>query len=216
MPMWPSKEKQSNCRSNALNNEPSWSPSVVFRRPAALSLEECASIRGHMLVSPTYSSFIIRRDGTSAVDTKLRRATNVMVPQEVHLVVDQLLVMIQDHINMHFSTSTSRHQQAQYLIYRPGDFFGRHRDDSPKSHLKHLVSRKISVVIFLNDMRTTGQSFEGGVLRFSGRFRDQSGERTRLDVVPEEGLLIAFPSSLLHEVSRIKSGLRFTLVSWFT
>jgi predicted 2-oxoglutarate/Fe(II)-dependent dioxygenase YbiX len=196
--------------------DPVWSPSALLRWPALLSLGECNSIRGHMLSSPTYTRSIMKRDGTPAVDTRIRRTTNVKAPEAVRVLVDQRLAMIQNHINRHFSLNTSQRQQAQYLIYRSGDFFGRHRDDAPESDLKYLVSRKISTVIFLNDLRTIGQTFQGGVLSLFWRFRDASGERTRLDVVPEEGLLIAFPSYLLHQVSQIKSGLRFTVVSWFT
>jgi predicted 2-oxoglutarate/Fe(II)-dependent dioxygenase YbiX len=71
-------------------------------------------------------------------------------------------------------------------------------------------------VTFLNDARTPEQSFKGGVLTLFGYSGAGNGERTRLDIDPEEGLLVAFPSGLLHEVSRIESGLRFTLVSWLT
>jgi predicted 2-oxoglutarate/Fe(II)-dependent dioxygenase YbiX len=39
--------------------------------------------------------------------------------------------------------------------------------------------------------------------------------KTRLDVRPEEGMLLAFPPDLLHEVSRVTRGERFAAVSWY-
>jgi predicted 2-oxoglutarate/Fe(II)-dependent dioxygenase YbiX len=193
-----------------------WSPTVLFRHPGFLSVQECIRIRDHMLFSPTYTGLIIKRRGAPTVDTKVRRATNVEVPDHIRGLIDQRLAGAQSLINGHFSLQTCGRQQIQFLIYGSGEFFRRHRDVAPESNIEDLRARKISVVVFLNDSHTTEHRFQGGVLSFIGRFQGESGEITRLDVEPEEGLLIAFPPDLLHEVIRVKRGLRFTLVSWFT
>jgi predicted 2-oxoglutarate/Fe(II)-dependent dioxygenase YbiX len=193
-----------------------WSPSILFRYPAFFSTEEYREIRHHMLSSPTYTGTIIKRDGGPTIDTKVRRATNVEVPNYTRNLVGEKLTNVNPIINAHFSLHTSGYQRIQFLIYRTGEFFRRHRDVAPESTIADLSSRKVSAVVFLNDSSTAKNAFEGGMLSFIGRFQANGREFTRLDVAPEEGLLIAFPPNLLHEVVRVKRGVRFTLVSWFT
>jgi predicted 2-oxoglutarate/Fe(II)-dependent dioxygenase YbiX len=188
----------------------------LYLFPAFLSTQQCGSIRDEMLHSPTRRSSIIKRDGSIAVDGTFRRTTNVTVPETVHKIVDRYLSTHQDEINRHFGIDTSGRQRAQFLIYQPGDFFAKHRDDAPTSQMNYLMNRKISVVIILNDARTPGRSFKGGVLTLFVYCGGQNGEKALIEINPEEGLLLAFPSSLLHEVSVVESGLRFTLVSWLT
>ena len=36
-----------------------------------------------------------------------------------------------------------------------------------------------------------------------------------IDIVPEEGLLVAFPATVLHEVTRVGDAVRDAVVDWF-
>ena len=58
--------------------------------------------------------------------------------------------------------------------------------------------------------------YSGGSLTFFGLMDDSpSGESVGLPLAGETGLLIAFPSHLVHSVSPVTAGERYTLVSWF-
>jgi predicted 2-oxoglutarate/Fe(II)-dependent dioxygenase YbiX len=43
-----------------------------------------------------------------------------------------------------------------------------------------------------------------------------TGEEPLINIPKEQGTLIAFPSFMLHEVSPIKKGTRYSLVAWIT
>src|SRR6266545_7063843 len=194
-----------------------WSPEVLLRENNFLPHSACAEIRKSMLASPTYMGTIVKHDGIATVDSRIRRATNIEVDACLRSVVNVGLRSIKVRLDRYFGIETTDIQPTQYLLYRRGDFFRRHRDAARESHFEDLVNRKISVVLFLNDRNTTGDHhFEGGDLSFIGRFRNGTEELTRIDVTPCEGMLIAFPSQLLHEVLRVRRGLRFTAVSWLT
>ena len=101
-------------------------------------------------------------------------------------------------------------------MYRPGGFYRPHRDvwthaDAPEN----MKRRKISVVIFLNGESASEEDYTGGKLAFFGLLQDPSFQECGLPLTGEAGLLIAFRSDLLHEVTPVMSGTRHTVVSWF-
>jgi len=65
------------------------------------------------------------------------------------------------------------------------------------------------MVIFLNSSdRVRDGDFDGGVLRLFQPDGD-------VEVVPEAGLLVAFPSDVPHEVTEVIGGTRDSIVDWF-
>ena len=113
-------------------------------------------------------------------------------------------------------SSACRHRS--FCVYREGDFFRPHEDDSKKPDAPDFVrQRSVSAVVFLNGA-TPGDpaGYSGGSLTFFGLMDDSpSGESVGLPLAGETGLLIAFPSHLVHSVSPVTAGERYTLVSWF-
>ena len=71
--------------------------------------------------------------------------------------------------------------------------------------------------MFLNsDSPGEPAGYSGGSLTFYGLMDDNaSGESVGLPLAGETGLLIAFPSHLVHSVSPVTAGERYTVVSWF-
>jgi predicted 2-oxoglutarate/Fe(II)-dependent dioxygenase YbiX len=98
-----------------------------------------------------------------------------------------------------------------FLRYRSGDFYRRHLDRGAVASWPAAARRLISVVVFLSSAGSTRAEgdFTGGSLRLFDRARDP------FDIVPREGCLIAFPSTVPHEVTPVQSGTRDTLVDWF-
>jgi 2OG-Fe(II) oxygenase superfamily len=57
--------------------------------------------------------------------------------------------------------------------------------------------------------------YSGGSLVFYGLMGESSGKTVGLPLAGETGMLIAFPSDLVHAVSPVTAGERYTIVSWF-
>ncbi len=74
------------------------------------------------------------------------------------------------------------------------------------------------VVIFLNAMSTEpGPSdYSGGALTFYGLLEDPAWRDFGFALDPMPGLLVAFPSHIVHEVTPVTAGDRYTIVDWFT
>ena len=92
-------------------------------------------------------------------------------------------------------------ESFQFTEYNaPSGYYGKHVDivyDGPV--------RKLSFVLQLSDPK----DYEGGELQLHlGRMPDVMKK--------EQGTLIAFPSSTLHEVTPVTQGKRYSLVGWIT
>jgi PKHD-type hydroxylase len=93
-------------------------------------------------------------------------------------------------------------EPAQLTMYGGEDksFYGRHTDHMHQGTGSH---RKLSMSIPLSDP----SEFEGGELLFHDGF-------TPLPAKQEKGTAVAFPSYVLHEVTPVTSGTRYSLVVW--
>jgi SM-20-related protein len=117
-----------------------------------------------------------------------------------------------------FGIEVSGVQRPQFLRYREGDFFAAHQDrGSDRRGAEFAQQREISVVIFLNDETSEDRpdTYEGGALTLFGLLDSDDDRSVGLPVSGEAGALIGFPSEMLHEVTPITRGERFTVVSWF-
>jgi predicted 2-oxoglutarate/Fe(II)-dependent dioxygenase YbiX len=74
------------------------------------------------------------------------------------------------------------------------------------------------VVVFLN--RQTEQpesdSFCGGSLVLYGLVGEPDWQDYGFPLTGEAGLLVAFPSSVIHEVEAVTAGERYTIATWFS
>jgi predicted 2-oxoglutarate/Fe(II)-dependent dioxygenase YbiX len=155
----------------------------------------------------------------SYLNASLRRTTQVSISQTADRRLRHYLGVLQPWLERRFRLALRGFEAPQYLFYRPGDFFTRHIDSAKRSTKSPgPLDRKVSIVIYLNGHanNTAKEGFRGGSLTL---FPEATGEGapisdgTRLDPVP--GLLVAFRSYILHEVSSVTFGERFTIVSWF-
>jgi predicted 2-oxoglutarate/Fe(II)-dependent dioxygenase YbiX len=89
------------------------------------------------------------------------------------------------------------------LRYEAGGFYLPHRDRGNVSGWPGAASRAVAVVVFLN------AGFEGGALTLHPE-RDAP-----IRIEPAEGLLVAFPADMLHEVWPVAHGVRDAAVDWF-
>lgn len=115
----------------------------------------------------------------------------------------------------HFQIQASRQEQAQFLRYLPGDYFKAHRDWADQDIYRDRV---LSLVLFLND-HSEPEGFKGGRFSFLLPHPLHPADSQRLlgvPIYPQTGLLIAFRPQLLHEVSPVTAGQRYTVVTWLS
>jgi predicted 2-oxoglutarate/Fe(II)-dependent dioxygenase YbiX len=118
----------------------------------------------------------------------------------------------------HFNLPLRDHEGASVLMYQPGGFYEPHVDAGADEPQTATTARLVSVVIFLNAMNggVAPDGYAGGALTFYGLIDDPAWRGFGFALEPEAGLLVAFPSHLVHEVTPVTGGDRYTIVDWFT
>ncbi len=73
------------------------------------------------------------------------------------------------------------------------------------------------MVVFLNEPGETldPPGYGGGLLTFAGLLDDPKLRTVGVPLVAETGLLVAFRSDMLHAVTPVTHGERYTIVTWF-
>jgi len=151
-----------------------------------------------------------KSDGS--VDERTRKVKCATLDSQI---VDQVAAQLREHLTSlreYFDIPVETIEEPQFLWYRPGDFFVAHQDGNTKLiQLESDRLRRISLTIFLNDQANdeSPKSYSGGALVFTDLF---SGDRREMP--GEAGKLVAFRSELTHEVTPIKHGERFAIVTW--
>ena len=184
--------------------------------PDFLDSEECARLRelagsaegkrGHIIV-----------EGQPRLDDEHRRTLVVPIKGAGHLSVEDKIEALRERLEQHFDLELGDTDPVQCLVYKPGDFFVLHADTAPveSGEYSYVGKRRVSVVVFLNDPNHPTEPYEGGALTFYGLMDVPGSRGYGFPIDPETGLLVAFPSVTLHEVSAITRGNRYTLVTWF-
>ena len=75
--------------------------------------------------------------------------------------------------------------------------------NSPKNKRLHGKTRKISMVVWLNE------DFKGGGFQF------HKGHLKNNVIKPTQGTIIMFPSWVMHKVTPVTQGTRYSMASWF-
>ena len=180
----------------------SLSPAII---PGFLTTDECAGLKAyaaeHMMararLAGGMSEHAIRSAGALWIDedtigwlsTKLVRA---------------LAHLTREHYAFNLHGFDEGFQLLQYdgaeEGVRAGDFYDWHIDIG---HSGTTTSRKLSLVIQLSDP----VDYEGGRLEIN-----TAGDAAAMPAA--QGSLIAFPSFVLHRVTPVTKGLRFSLAAW--
>lgn len=199
----------------------------ILNSPAASELflvrdflkpQECAEVWDEARAAAGHPAPVYIEGAEGNVHENVRKTSSLEVSAAVTADVERRLRELREQIGGHFSLSLNGCEQPQFLRYVEGDFFVRHQDgDAEQMEFDHLRVRKVSVVIFLNggaDEPSDG-TFGGGELLIY-RAGEETGAGPLVFPIPgEPGLLVAFRSDTVHEVTPITRGERFTVVSWF-
>jgi SM-20-related protein len=158
------------------------------------------------------------KGATYAVDESVRKTKWAEVSEATKSFVKERLLALKPALERHFDMTLSDCQEPQFLIYREGDFFHPHRDsDHEPDAAEFSRERQVSTSIFLNGESDVPGSdvYGGGSLRFYGLMEDPRMKERAIPVIGEPGLLVAFRSELVHDVTPVTHGERFSIVTWF-
>jgi len=104
--------------------------------------------------------------------------------------------------------------------YSVGEYAGKHRDNFGKEH--NIVEgagdkRQVSIVIYLNDEDDEQEenTYSGGNLTFYGLTGEGPFADFGLPVKGMAGRLVAFRSTIMHEVTKVTRGTRFVINTGF-
>jgi SM-20-related protein len=186
--------------------------------PTFLERDLCAEIRQEMATAGEVAATVRGADRSYAVDQQSRRTNWAEVSEETSSLVSERLMSLRKEVAEVFGVEVSDVQRPQFLRYREGDFFAAHQDrGSDRKGAEFAQQRQVSAVIFLNDETNEPRpdTYEGGALTLFGLLDSGDDRNVGLPVTGEAGALIGFPSEMLHEVTPITRGERFTVVSWF-
>tara|TARA_R100000306_G_C4319786_1_gene114544 strand:+ start:95 stop:727 length:633 start_codon:yes stop_codon:yes gene_type:complete len=108
----------------------------------------------------------------------------------------------------------SRAESCQFTIYRKGQYYGWHQDAGREPYKMPGVMqgkiRKLSMTVSLSDQK----EYSGGNLEFD--FREDSKIKSQVcKEINSKGSLVVFPSWVLHRVTPVTRGTRYSLVSWY-
>ena len=105
-------------------------------------------------------------------------------------------------LNFHYKLSDEDKELAQISKYSVGEYYKKHMDFG-NNHL----TRKLSLTIQLSDEN----DYEGGDLIFYNGTEDVDKAKSARG----KGSVVVFDSRLIHEVTPVTKGVRYSLVKWY-
>ncbi len=189
----------------------------LYVAPGFLDEDTCRCIREAMQEA-RHVEATIEDEGALEVDRSHRKTRVAKVEPETTALVRDRLNALRETLAEHFGLSLEECEKPQFLVYEEGDFFRPHMDSSDKA-ADEASGRRVSAVIFLNEAsgEPGPETYGGGSLSFYGLLQDDpKGEGVGLPLVGSQGAVVAFPSHLVHGVSPVTHGRRYSIASWFS
>lgn len=140
--------------------------------------------------------------GDAALSVKNNQELSLQSPLHQQLNNLVMAVLIR-HSQYQAAVLPSKVATAFYSRYSQGMYYGAHVDDAIMGPLSGRYRTDVSSTVFLNDP----DEYEGGELRIHSA---NGHESLKLNA----GDAVIYPSSSLHEVTKVSSGERLVAVSW--
>ena len=134
--------------------------------------------------------------------------------------IEPKLLSIKATLEKFYQIELGEISTSYVAVYSKGEHTGRHKDNFGKEH--NIVKgagdkRQVSIVIFLNDEddEQEGNTYSGGNLTFYGLTGDGPFADFGLPMRGVSGKLVAFRSTIMHEVTKVTRGTRFVINTGF-
>jgi predicted 2-oxoglutarate/Fe(II)-dependent dioxygenase YbiX len=191
--------------------------SYILIRPNVINPEGLQELISHIKSSPTEDLSVFDPDKTNAtgqtswIIDKKTRDTQIVAMGNLYPKIENLLRNAVKHIiNPFYQCEVDSSEIPQVLSYGIGGHYCPHIDGrslwiAPNGDRiwRRSTCRDLSIIFYIND------EFEGGELIFPN---------LHIQIKPKPGMMVCFPSdqNYLHGVVPIKSGMRYSIVSWAT
>jgi len=193
-------------------------PPGVYSLEGFLDRPTCELIKTEMRGREHARARVYDREWNYLENAAHRSTLQVKVCDSTDALVRGKLLDLRAALGLRFGVGLSDCQGPTYLIYKPGDFFEPHKDESQRPGAPEQVRRRlVSTVLFLSD-EDEGErpgEYAGGSLGFYGLFKDPRCAQLGIPVKGRAGLLVAFRSDVFHQVTPVTRGERCTVVSWY-
>jgi predicted 2-oxoglutarate/Fe(II)-dependent dioxygenase YbiX len=191
--------------------------SYILIRPNVINPEGLQELIAHIKSSPAEDLSVFDPDKTNAtgktswiVDKKTRDTQIVPMGSLYPKIEDLFRNTVKNIINPFYQVEVNSSEIPQVLSYGIGGHYRPHIDGrslwiAPNGDKiwRRSTCRDLSIIFYIND------EFEGGELIFPN---------LHIQIRPKPGMMVCFPSdqNYLHGVTPIKSGVRYSIVSWAT
>lgn len=181
-----------------------------FAQSGALAPELCGDLLDRARSAAAEAATVYRSGMGYQVEESFRRTRQLRLEPPAEFV--SALETLTPGLEAAFGLEGLRWTESQFLHYRTGDFFRRHRDalDSQRPDASQFP-RRISVVAFLNEEEV---DYAGGALTLYGLVPQPEWRNVGFALRGRSGMVFAFRSEIEHEVTPVLWGERFTVVSW--
>jgi predicted 2-oxoglutarate/Fe(II)-dependent dioxygenase YbiX len=189
----------------------------LFFEPDFLPPDICDRLRASIDGAPTLAAEIEDK-GAEAVNEKRRKTSMANVDDETRGLVVERLNELTAALGQHFDLPLERCQRPQFLVYGKGtssvptETAARTKMPPVQEGMPNLG------VTFLNDQTADprADAYGGGNLTFDGLLNeDPKGDGVGFPLTGRRGTLVAFPSLMIHSVSPVTQGKRYTITNWF-
>jgi PKHD-type hydroxylase len=183
----------------------------LYFRPDFLNVQSRSSLLEYSKLAAQEPARVFAGGTTAVVDRAARNTWQVPLDEDADALADRIGALCPD-LARHFAEPLSGHEGPSLLRYQPGGFYEAHVDRAGEDET-HIAParRRVSIVIFINP-----GDYDGGALTLYGLIDDPAWKTFGFAIEPSPGLLVAFPSHIVHEVTPVTAGDRFTIVDWFT
>ncbi len=191
--------------------------SYILIRPNVINSQGLQELVEHIKSSPAEDLSVFDPDKTNAtgqtswiVDKQTRDTQIVPMGNLYPKIEDLFRNTVREIINPFYQCQVDSSEIPQVLSYGIGGHYRPHIDGrslwvAPNGDRiwRRSTSRDLSIIFYIND------EFEGGELIFPN---------LHIQIRPKPGMMVCFPSdqNYLHGVAPIKSGMRYSIVSWAT
>lgn len=190
----------------------------LYVEPGWLTVAECRAVAEALLIGGRESASVHVGDRASAIKPETRTAWSVDIPDVMDRLIRDRLEARRGDLAQHFAVRLNLCETPQYLVYEIGGFFRPHVDAPPPADAndREDAGRRVSVVIFLGtpDAAQPGD-YAGGELRLFNLVDDPKWRGIGLASDAAPGLLLAFRSDTIHEVTPVTRGVRCAIAAWF-
>ena len=176
-----------------------------------LNEDACEQIRHAMDRGTPEAAEIL--DQEIELQEDVRRTSHIEVDRKTLRQLEQTLDEQHERIERFFGLRLPAREGVSLLRYTAGGFFKPHRDHGDVDSWPDAARRRVSLVLFLCSSREIDAhgTFSGGALRLHAGVAPASASH---DIHPRAGTLVAFLSTILHEVLPVDDGIRDTVVDW--